>query len=108
MTADYPPKRRRILTRKTRERQGKRQPSTFDRARDELFSAIRQCGVMDALEDEQGAWMDETLSFMAERHPELTGPELNQLKLTGVRFCQPVIPHGKEHTAISLADANAA
>ena len=52
--------------------------------------------------------MTETLGFMAERHPELTPQELDQLRIAGARFCEPVIPHGKEHTAISLEDANAA
>jgi hypothetical protein len=45
---------------------------------------------------------------MAARHPELGPQELAQLRETGMRFCQPVIPHGKEHTALSGEDANAA
>jgi hypothetical protein len=89
-------------------RRSRREPSTFDRARDELFSAIRQCGVIDATQEEREEWMTETLGFMAERHPELTPQELDQLRIAGARFCEPVIPHGKEHTAISLEDANAA
>jgi hypothetical protein len=95
-------------SRDKRERHAKRGPTTFDRARDELFSAIRQCGVMEAAEVEQLDWMDDTLKFMAERHPELTPQELDQLKATGLRFCQPVIPHGKEHTALTGEGANAA
>ncbi len=89
-------------------RRMKREASTFDRARDELFSAIRQCGVIEADQGEREEWMTETLGFMSERHPELTPPELDQLRVTGLRFCGPVIPHGKEHTAITLEDANAA
>lgn len=85
-----------------------RQESVFDRARNELFSAIRQCGVIDAAEDDQIEWMDDTIRFLAERHPELSPSELDQLKLTGVRFCQPVIPHGSQNTANDLEDANAA
>ena len=81
---------------------------TLERARDELYSAIRQCGVMEAPTEEQGAWMDETLDYMRERHPELLPTELGQLKELGMRFCQPVIQHGKDHTALSLQDANAA
>jgi hypothetical protein len=80
----------------------------MDRARDELFSAIRQCGVLAAEREEQIEWMDETLNFMAERHPELTPQELQQLRDTGLRFCQPVIPHGREHTALAHEDATAA
>lgn len=83
-------------------------PSVLDRARDELFSAIRQCGVLHAAREEQAEWMDETLGFMGERHPELGKPELAQLREAGLRFCQPVIPHGREHTAIAHEDATAA
>lgn len=83
-------------------------PTVLDRARDELFSAIRQCGVLAAEREEQLEWMDETLGFMKERHPELGAQELSQLREAGLRFCQPVIPHGREHTALAHEDANAA
>lgn len=83
-------------------------PSAYDRARDELFHAIRHCGVLSAGEEEQIEWMDETLAFMKERHKELSERELSQLKLTGLSFCQPVIPHGGEHTAIKQEGATAA
>ena len=99
------------MARRNREKRSRpeRRPSTaFDRARDELFSAIRQCGVIEATEEDQVAWMDETLQFMAERHPELIPSELQELKDTGLRFCRPVIPHGKEHTALTAEGANAA
>lgn len=83
-------------------------PSVLDRARDELFSAIRQCGVLGADREEQTEWMDETLGYMKERHPQLSQTELAQLREAGVRFCQPVIPHGREHTALAHEDATAA
>lgn len=94
--------------RERRPRNDRRAPSALDRARDELFSAIRQCGVIGAVEEDQHAWMEETVQFMASRHPELSQQDLTQLKETGMRFCQPVIPHGKEHTALSGEGANAA
>jgi hypothetical protein len=85
------------------------QPETaYDRARNELFSAIRQCGVIGAHEDDQVAWMVETVDFLADRYPELTEAERDQLRQTGLRFCQPVIPHGTQPNAASLEDANAA
>ena len=98
------------LSRKKRDRRERpeRQESLADRARNELFSAIRQCGVIDAAEDEQTEWMDDTIRFLAERYPELTPTELEQLKLTGLRFCQPVIPHGNQTSPDDLEDANAA
>jgi hypothetical protein len=82
--------------------------TVLDRARDELFSAIRQCGVLAAEKEDQTEWMDDTLSFMKDRHPELSQQELKQLREAGLRFCQPVIPHGREHTAIANEDATAA
>ncbi len=85
------------------------QPETaYDRARNELFSAIRQCGVIGAHEDDQVAWMSETVDFLAARYPELAEAEREQLRQTGLRFCQPVIPHGTQPNAASLEDANAA
>jgi hypothetical protein len=82
--------------------------AVLDRARDELFSAIRQCGVLAADRDEQVEWMDDTVEYMKQRHPELTRQELAQLHEAGLRFCQPVIPHGREHTALAHEDATAA
>jgi hypothetical protein len=98
------------LTRKRRihSRPERGPQSTLDRARDELFSAIQQCGVIKADADEQLEWIDETMDFMKERHPELTGQELEQLRGAGLRFCQPVIPHGADHSARATQDANAA
>lgn len=96
------------MARKNRDRRPRTTPSALDRARDELFHAIRHCGVLSADEQEQNEWMEETVAFMAERHKELSKQEVEQLKLTGLRFCQPVIPHGAEHTAIKTEGANAA
>lgn len=80
----------------------------MDRARDELFSAIRQCGVLGADRDDQMEWMEETVGYMKERYPGLSQQELVQLRDSGLRFCQPVIPHGREHSAIAHEDATAA
>lgn len=103
------------MTRKKSSRKNRTAPrsqaapqTVMDRARDELFSAIRQCGVLGAEREEQIEWMDDTLKFMGERHPELTPQELAQLRETGLRFCQPVIPHGTQHTALAHGDATAA
>lgn len=95
-----------------RKRESKGRPSApqslMDRARDELFSAIRQCGVLGAERDDQMEWMEETVGYMKERYPGLGQQELVQLRESGLRFCQPVIPHGREHTAIAHEDATAA
>jgi hypothetical protein len=97
-----------LATRNRARREQPKERSTLDRARDELFSAIRQCGVIEATPDDQAEWMSETVRFLAKRHPHLTDQELSQLQATGMRFCQPVIPHGKDHSALNLEDANAA
>jgi len=63
----------------------------LNRARDELFSHINRCGVLAASEEDQRHWMDETIEYLAERYPDLTEQDLQQLHTVGMRFCQPVI-----------------
>lgn len=100
------------MARNRRENRRPNKPETpetsYDRARNELFSAIRQCGVIGAEPAEQAEWMGETVEFLAERYPDLTATEKEQLQQIGMRFCQPVIPHGTQPAANSLEDANAA
>lgn len=66
----------------------------FERARDELFSHINRCGVLQAAEDDQRVWMDETIDYIGERYPDLTDSDLRDLYTVGVRFCKPVIRYG--------------
>ena len=80
---------------------GKHERTTLDKARDELFSHINRCGVLDATEDQQKEWMDDTLQFIEERYPDLNNSELKQLEQLGLRYCRPVIRHGKANTASS-------
>ena len=63
----------------------------MERARDELFSHIHRCGVLEAHEDDQDSWMTETIEYLAERYPDLGVNELTQLKAVGMQFCKPVI-----------------
>ena len=63
----------------------------IERARDELFSHIHRCGVLQANVDDQDSWMAETIEYLAERYPDLGVPELTQLKAVGMQFCKPVI-----------------
>ena len=67
----------------------KQQP--MERARDELFSHIHRCGVLEAREDDQDSWMTETIEYLAERYPDLGVRELTRLKAVGMQFCKPVI-----------------
>jgi hypothetical protein len=66
-----------------------------DRARDELFSHINRCGVLQAAEEEQKVWMDETMEYLGERFPDLGDADLKELYGVGIRFCRPAIPHGR-------------
>lgn len=63
----------------------------FGRARDELFSHIHRCGVLKASAEQQGEWLADTIEFMGERYPEMSQEELDELRMIGTRFCQPVI-----------------
>ncbi|NIP80183.1 MAG: hypothetical protein GWM90_13560, partial [Gemmatimonadetes bacterium] len=63
---------------------GKHERTTLDKARDELFSHINRCGVLEATEDQQKEWMDDTLQFLEERYPELGPAEMKQLEQLGL------------------------
>lgn len=65
-------------------------PSSFDQARDELFSHILRCGVVEAEPEQQKEWLDDTMQYIAERYPELEEEQLSQVRVLGERFCRPV------------------
>ena len=64
--------------------------TTFDQARDELFSHILRCGVIEALPEHQKDWFDDTMQYLAERYPGLRDSETAQLRTLGERYCRPV------------------
>ncbi len=66
-----------------------------DRARDELFSHINRCGVLQASDKDQEQWLEETMEYLGERYPDLTETDLKELYTVGLRFCRPAIAHGK-------------
>jgi len=74
---------------------GKYEPTDLERARDELFSHIRRCGVLEAEDGQREEWMQDTVEFLAERYPNLSRQELGELKKIGDRYCRPAIPHGE-------------
>ena len=78
-----------------------------DRARDELFSHINRCGVLQASPEDQDTWMNETIEYIGERYPDLTDADLDELRAVGARFCQPAIRRA-DNTATRDDDANAA
>ncbi len=63
-------------------------------ARDELFSHVNRCGVLQATQEDQSQWMDETIEYIGERYPDLAAAELKELHAVGMRFCQPAISRG--------------
>jgi hypothetical protein len=64
--------------------------ASFAQARDELFSHILRCGVIDALPEHQKDWFDDTMGYVADRYEDLNDEELAQLRILGERYCQPV------------------
>lgn len=65
--------------------------STIDRARDELFSHIQRCGVLDAEEEQRDEWLDDTIEYLSERFPRLSRDDLKALRMMGQRYCSPAI-----------------
>jgi len=64
--------------------------ASFAQARDELFSHILRCGVIDALPEHQKDWFDDTMGYVGDRYDDLSKEELAQLRTLGERYCQPV------------------
>jgi hypothetical protein len=67
-------------------------PTTLEQARDELFSHILRCGVLEAAEDHRKDWFDDTMDYLAERYEALSDAELTELRTLGERYCRPVAP----------------
>jgi hypothetical protein len=65
-------------------------PASFDQARDEMFSHILRCGVIEALPEHQKDWFDDTMQYIADRYEDLAEEQLGQLRQLGERYCQPV------------------
>ena len=66
-------------------------PTTFELARDELFSHILHCGVLEAAPEHQKDWFDDTMLYLTDRYTDLSESELNDLRVLGERFCRPVV-----------------
>ena len=69
-----------------------------DRARDELFSHINRCGVLQASPEDQERWMNETMDYIGERYPDLTEGDLGELRGIGICFCKPALTRGGDNT----------
>jgi hypothetical protein len=64
-------------------------PTAFEEARDELFQQIMQCGVIGADPEHQTEWFQDTMAYLSDRYPELSPPQLTELRTLGDRFVQP-------------------
>lgn len=71
----------------------------LDIARDELFSHVIRCDVLDAHMSARLEWLEDTLDYMRQRYPQLTDLQTEQLNVLGKRFLKQAIPHGKHTTA---------
>ena len=69
-------------------------PTGFEKARDELYSHILRCGVLEAQPEHQKDWFDDTMEYLTERYPGLDDDELTKLRKLGERYCQPMKQHG--------------
>jgi len=67
-----------------------RSASPFAEARDELFQQIMRCGVVGSAPEDQKDWFDNTVDYLAERYHELTPSEMEELRVLGERFAQPL------------------
>jgi len=66
-------------------------PTAVEQARDELFSHILRCGVLEAADEQRKEWFDDTMEYLAERYEDLTPDQLSELRTLGERYCQPVV-----------------
>ena len=76
-------------------------PSLFNQARDEMFSHILRCGVLEALPEHQKEWFDDTMQYLTERYEGLSPTELGQLRTLGERYCQPVVSRGPATASVA-------
>src|SRR2546421_11581491 len=79
------------MTKKRSEPRKMSTPSPFEQARDELFSHILRCGVLEATPEHQKEWFDDTMLYLAERYDALDEQQLAELRVLGERYCRPVV-----------------
>jgi len=87
---------------------GKYETTVFDRARDELFSHIQRCGVLDADDEHRTEWLKDTTDYLRERYPELDREQVDELTEIGDRYCRPAIRHVEAEDAVEGDEADEA
>src|SRR5437764_8991117 len=78
------------MTKKRSEPRKLSTPTPFEQARDELFSHILRCGVLEATPEHQKEWFDDTMLYLSDRFSDLSASELDELRVLGERYCRPV------------------
>ena len=68
--------------------------ASFAQARDELFSHILRCGVIDALPEHQKDWFDDTMGYIADRYEDLSAERADAASPFG-RALLPAGPPGR-------------
>jgi hypothetical protein len=89
---------------KKKTRQAPETPQAFNQARDEMFSHILRCGVLEAAVEHQKDWFDDTMQYLAERYEDLTPEELIQLRTLGERYCRPVQARSNETVGAATSE----
>ncbi|MEO8294967.1 MAG: hypothetical protein ABI613_05570 [Gemmatimonadota bacterium] len=85
-------------------RQAPETPISFNQARDEMFSHILRCGVLEAAVEHQKDWFDDTMQYLTERYNDLSPEELTQLRTLGERYCRPVQPRANETVGAGIQE----
>ena len=67
-----------------------RAATPIEEARDELFQQIMRCGVVGSAPEDQMDWFNNTMDYLAERYHELAPSEVDELRVLGERFAQPL------------------
>lgn len=89
---------------KKKPRQAPETPVSFNQARDEMFSHILRCGVLEAAPEHQKDWFDDTMQYLAERYEDLGPDDLAQLRTLGERYCRPVQTRNSETVGAGLSE----
>jgi hypothetical protein len=63
----------------------------LEQARDELFSHILRCGVLEASPEHQSEWFNDTMGYLHDRYEDLDDEQLAELRQLGERYCQPIL-----------------
>lgn len=80
-------------------------PSSQDQARDELFSHILRCGVLEADPEHQKEWMDDTMQYLSDRYTDLTPEQLGEVRVLGERYCRPVVSRAPQVETVPAESA---